>query len=128
MNELNYASQEPSKRLVDAGIVLETDFYWVKEKTNEADHYELMLKVTDLFYPTKLSYYTRFRMMDCDYIPAPSMAEVWRELPDSKDLLGLILDYDDELTEPEYLDILRDINKLIDLLIWVTEQKRKEKV
>ena len=28
MNELNYASREASQRLVDAGIVLKTDFYW----------------------------------------------------------------------------------------------------
>ena len=28
MNQLNYASLEACKRLVDAGIVLETDFVW----------------------------------------------------------------------------------------------------
>lgn len=28
MNKLNYASPEASKKLVDNGILLETDFYW----------------------------------------------------------------------------------------------------
>lgn len=57
MNPLNYATLEASKRLVDAGIVLET----------EQHHHEIVewegkqVKLT---------------------IPAPSMAEVWRELPE----------------------------------------------
>ena len=58
MNEGHYASLEASKKLVDAGIVLETEAQW---------------SVTG-----KLVHRKRW----ASDIPAPSMAEVWRELPD----------------------------------------------
>ena len=61
MNNLNYASFEASKKLLDAGIVLETDAVW-EEKEGQT---RLNLKA------------------NCpDGFPAPSMAEVWRELPE----------------------------------------------
>ncbi len=57
MNPLNYASIEASKALVDMGIVIETEAFW---------HHD-----GDGVY--SLRHYGS--------IPAPSMAEVWRELP-----------------------------------------------
>jgi len=69
MNTQNYASLEASKRLHDAGIELETDFVW----RLGADGWKLLTKdwVRDMMSNTYES------------LPAPSMAEVWRELPDS---------------------------------------------
>ena len=32
MNENNYCSLEMSKKLVDAGIMLETDVYWINDR------------------------------------------------------------------------------------------------
>ena len=62
MNPLNYASLEASKRLVDNGIALETEAHHIKYGT------EWELKPRHSF--------------DAVYgIPAPSMSEVWRELP-----------------------------------------------
>ena len=65
MNPLNYASLEASKRLVEAGIILETERYWM--------HY------------INESYLTHFHCEKTEYpffkTPAPSMSEVWRELP-----------------------------------------------
>ena len=67
MNPLNYASLEASKRLVEAGIVMETEHYWM--------HY------------IKESYLTHFHCEKTEYpffkTPAPSMAEAWRELPET---------------------------------------------
>ena len=65
-------------------------------------------------------------------IPAPSMAEVWRELPESGELSVLIEQYMDETYEfgnrwgeTDVMYLLRNINKLIDLLVWVTEQEKE---
>jgi hypothetical protein len=58
----NHASIGASKLLVEAGIVLETDFFYV-EKTGELIHCHDIIKGVGE-----------------QLIPAPSMAEVWREL------------------------------------------------
>jgi hypothetical protein len=58
MNEQNYASFEASKKLFDAGIILETkEYHWV-EMEDRCDEFA---------------------------VPAPSFGEVWRELPESYD-------------------------------------------
>lgn len=64
MNEANYASLEASKRLVDKGIVLETEAVWRKKRDKTG------------YYLSRKALYHR-----TSDIPAPSMAEVWRELP-----------------------------------------------
>ena len=71
MNTQNYASLEASKRLHDAGIELETDFVW----RLGADGWKLLTKdwVRDMMSNTYES------------LPAPSMTEVWRELPETID-------------------------------------------
>ena len=66
MNSLNYGSREACERLFKAGIVLETDFYWCD----------------NLGWVT-LRPKEDIPIESCDWkiYPAPSMAEVWRELP-----------------------------------------------
>ena len=103
MNPLNYASLEASKRLVDNGIVLETEFYWPLDKTD-------------------------WKKIPWKRIPHPSMAEVWRELPTSEKMPKLLTAYLDAVYQPDWaevdsFDVLRDINKMIDLLIWVRKKK-----
>ena len=66
MNTQNFASLEASMRLVEAGIVLETEKVWFFSTTG----WELV----DRYDKHKVNKH---------YLPAPSMAEVWRELPDS---------------------------------------------
>ena len=112
MNEANKASLEASKRLVEAGIVLETEFYWAKYPRMD---YELADSDHALF--------THFP------IPAPSMAEVWRELEKLSDkeiaTAILMLDGWDSIGADIALlciNFCRDINKLIDLLIWVRKE------
>lgn len=68
MNQLNYGSLEACKRLVDAGIVLETEVYWVQAA------------IGGWFLQPKNLMETKYRFNK--YIPAPSMVEIWRELPD----------------------------------------------
>jgi hypothetical protein len=63
MNKDNYATLEAAQRLYDAGIVFETDTIYGPRG--------------DLLYKA---------LVECGTgdIPAPSMAEVWRELPESQ--------------------------------------------
>lgn len=113
MNPLNYASLEASKRLADAGIVLETDFYWYRISKTA---WRLINKV---------------QIGPGRAIPAPSMAEVWREFPGELHNVGALLadkttggdTYAGYVTSLEhevkgYID-RNPADALIDLLIWV---------
>ena len=96
MNELNFASLEASKKLVDNGIVLETDFVW----RLGADGWKLLNKdwVTNMMSNTYESY------------PAPCFTEVWRELPWVIDNMAI--------REPKF-ESENPTDALIDLLIWL---------
>jgi predicted DNA-binding ArsR family transcriptional regulator len=67
MNPLNYCTLELSHKLVENGIVLETEAYWIKV----SDSYKL---VHSKYYLVQINF-------DC--LPAPSFAELWRELPET---------------------------------------------
>lgn len=68
MNPQNYASLEAGRTLVEAGIVLETNLYW-----------RIIVTHNDLaFYED-----TDNDEIKWESIPAPSMIELWRELPDN---------------------------------------------
>ena len=108
MNTQNYASLEACQRLVDAGVVLETDAIW------------------SLFYNGwRLVLRTELHPLVEDY-PAPSMAEVWRELPDST-----CINKDGDYTKcwidsKVLLKVFQNENPtdaLIDLLIFVRKGK-----
>ena len=114
MNPLNYATLEASKRLIDAGIVLETESVWIDTITNR---WMWVLK-------KDVKHYTPCR----EDIPAPSMAEVWRELPEwatIRKIAGTPVCWVEDA--PKYgADPFARINPtdaLIDLLIWVRSQK-----
>lgn len=107
MNPLNYASLPASQRLQSSGIVLETEAVWRKKRDKTG------------YYLSRKALYHR-----TSDIPAPSMAEVWRELPEgttiSKDnthsgafVVGKSK-HDHQAPNPT--------DALIDLLIW----QRKE--
>lgn len=67
MNQENYGTLEPCKKLADAGIVLTTDFVWYVNgagwKLSTRDWVENVVSVK------------------YEVIPAPTLAEVWIELP-----------------------------------------------
>ena len=126
MNNLNYASREASQRLVDAGIVLETEKVWFFSTTG----WELVDRYTA-------------HPVNRHYLPAPSMAEVWRELPKKLPHRGYIVEphlckredtelhYASYAWEPsggfyEVVSLYENTNPsdaLIDLLIWVRKEK-----
>ncbi len=117
MNTQNYASLEACQRLVDAGIVLETEKAWFFSTTG----WELV----DRHDKHKVNKH---------YLPAPSMAEVWRELPWVTDNYGLIsMNKADNVTycgyrkglairEPKF-ESNNPTDALIDLLIFVRNEK-----
>jgi len=116
MNTQNYASLEACKRLVEAGIVLETDFYWARDSNG--------------WY---LRTYGTYEREVLESIPAPSMAEVWRELPETIDEYDLTCEkifnggmqagyttYDvSGLRWKVLLNAANPTDAMIDLLIWV---------
>ena len=113
MNELNYASLEASKRLVNAGIVLLDAEHWWWKKHDGSDWYVDLFPTVD-------------RIVRDDRTPAPLLSEVWRELPYKlgKNYLSLWRRQDGH-TVAEYenmeLAVFRNTNPtdaLIDLLIW----------
>ena len=126
MNKDNYCSLEAAQKLVDAGIVLETDFVW----RLGADGWKLLNKdwVTNMMSNTYESY------------PAPSFAEIWRELPDEIELeddggsialsvfksgkttyAGYYLNKDEEVYEEK--ESSNPADALAELLIWAKGQE-----
>lgn len=124
MNPLNYASLEVSKKLVDAGIVLETEAYWWKAH----QRIDWILQYKNVGIGDMLT-----QSVNC--IPAPSMAEVWRELPEGfqqsrscpvfwveAEIHYAAYMQDFRITSP-YFNSTNPTDALIDLLIWVKENK-----
>lgn len=120
MNKLNYATFEVSKRLFDAGVVLETENYWRIYGVDEDPVIELVTAKHRLDGWDKCNLTT---------YPAPSMAEVWGELPDGCIAYKGIFHTEAyrKFGAQESKMNTHPTDALIDLLIWVTEQKRKEK-
>ena len=122
MNPNNYASVKASKRLVEAGIVLETEAGWYKIYRPGCHSFDMVLSMrsgNEKFYG--------------DNYPAPSMAEVWRELPETIDEYDLTCEkifnggmqagyttYDvSGLRWKVLLNAANPTDAMIDLLIWV---------
>ncbi len=111
MNELNYAPLEASERLTDAGIVLETEKSLVL--------YDLQYVLVDTIQVTNPRIAKMYSKV-LDSIPAPSMAEIWRVLPDSTSLKKLGNNH-----RAAWFELLASwcvsdnpTDALIDLLIW----------
>lgn len=125
MNPNNYASVKASKRLVEAGIVLETEAGWYKIYRPGCHSFDMVLSLrsgNEKFYG--------------DNFPAPSMAEVWRELPETIDEYDLTCEkifnggmqagyttYDvSGLRWKVLLNAANPTDALIDLLIWARKE------
>ena len=107
MNTQNYASLEACQRLVDAGIVLETEAYWIRVANSP------MMLVDN-------------RHGADEYYPAPSMADVWRELPNNAALLKNKVYYTSiGGNDNAYKEFTSEnpTDALIDLLIFVRKGK-----
>lgn len=127
MNPLNYASLEASKRLAEAGIVLETECCWKWKDPCSPD---------DMAYGAYGEWTLVSRSIDhidVECIPAPCMAEVWRELPPQGCYLTAnqgyyhawivwtgFEGYEKSYDAKEYTN---PTDALISLLIWVRKEK-----
>jgi hypothetical protein len=123
MNPLNYGTYEACQRLVDAGIVVETEAYWWKAH----QRIDWILQYGNIGLGDMLK-----RSVNC--IPALSMAEAWRELPKSHESCPLTLmkdQYEDGRMIAGYLwgeewNINRfstnPTDALIDLIIWTRKE------
>ena len=130
MNEQNYASLEASKRLVEAGIVIPSEFCWFLDVCS-ATGWSLNRCFEKLPGP------------DCYF--APSMAEAWRELPMLFGTVRPVLSCrpiyrptiekynDSSISFYQWKDIIKDdfysentnpVDALIDLLIWVEKEAK----
>lgn len=125
MNELNYTTLEASQRLVAAGIVLETDFYWFAYNDNTLRSLRDAGKAIPQPYLI-----TKESVGNCNtrtsYVPAPSMAEVWRELPEGSTLYNSGDIARAYMANPKlsgsYKANTNPTDALIDLLIWVRKE------
>ena len=117
MNKGNCCSLEISQKLVDAGIVLDTDAYWIRVANSP-------LMLCDSKYGAD------------EHYPAPSMVELWKELPESigkgrtiqylkmgkahsKTYAAYAYDFADE-----YVLLDNPSDALAELLIWVKGEKK----
>jgi hypothetical protein len=127
MNPLNYATLEASRRLHAKGIVLETEAWWILGFDGK---YSLVCCATEVMMKV-----VKDRVGS---IPAPSMTEIWRELPlvhpvgDRRHWINMDR-CEDGRTRVLYAHLMdsqrQDTNPtdaLIDLLIWVKEQRKEE--
>ena len=117
MNELDHASLEASKKLVDSGIITKTDAAWYQDVLECWNLLPISDYDDDLF---------------SRRIPAPCFTEVWRELPEGIKVNGS--------WAPLFINKIRDVasvgyriehhvivhfssknptDALIELLVWV---------
>lgn len=111
MNEKNYGSLEACRKLIEAGIVLETDAVWRKNRDK---------RVQPEYYLSRRALYRR-----TSDISAPTLAEVWRELPTNtwlrKDYTGRTNIMNEDNSYNNYNTNPTDA--LIYLLIWARARK-----
>jgi hypothetical protein len=115
MNKDNYAAQPIAQRLVDAGIVLKTDAVWYCKDTD----WQL----------TSVNCLTHIPPIIYKVLPAPSFAEIWKELlrlADGNEInivywIQEIDDWDAMGADVALLvvETCSNIIKLTELLIWV---------
>ena len=109
MNTKNYASLEASKRLFDAGIVLETEFCWARDDKG--------------WYFRSYENYEREVL---ESVSAPSMTEVLEELPNNTAFLKNKVYYASVGgSDNEYKEFVgaNPTDALINLLIFVRKDR-----
>jgi len=115
MNPNNYCSLSAAQRLHEAGIVIETDWYYCRVENGwyfrDEDNYHREVFLS---------------------IPAPSTAEILWELPsDPGELIHALMRYWSCDHYPNllarFIAMLRDPDALIDFLIWVRKERANGK-
>ncbi len=119
-NPLNYPTLPACQKLAEKGIVMETDAVYERHVWPSGEEWRLILK--------------GLVPAGNEIIPAPSLAEVWRELPSTTEIMELVRIYAQEQLGEFWqaanpiayvFDLFRSIDRMVDLLIWVRERKEK---
>lgn len=76
----NFCSLDVSKKLIKLGIKIDSMIYWVKQKKDKTNHYELMFKNKEWFIQLNGNY-DFILVCNCDYYPAPIANELYDILP-----------------------------------------------
>lgn len=114
MNHNNYCTLEMSRRLVEAGVKIETECLWVGLKAFNEVKYKIV---------TLNTYERESYLFDQQpHYPAPSMADLWAMLPDNTCIMKnngetYITDENCEFSDTNPCDALAE------LLIWVKGRK-----
>jgi hypothetical protein len=123
MDELNSATLEASQRLVKAGIVLETEAVWYLSQTlgQKKPFAELMSRYRAKDFMNSV----KFTETANKIIPAPSMTEAWRELPDSTQIILVKRGVNHIVSYAPNANFMNTnpTDALIDLLIWVRGER-----
>ena len=129
INSDNYATREAAERLQKAGIVMETDFQWVYAQHIPLKGADKSWKIFDRFSLMVIEM-TQYKPL-C-VLPAPSLAEITRQFPDGDDLIATVAAWIMSITGMPANDteikrvmaaIIKDINRAIDLKIWLEGRK-----
>ncbi len=138
----NNCTLEMARKLVEAGIVLETEKYhrYWQGKIPGTEHdigSELVDKKEMVALQNKANSPCDSDSYEVSYVPAPSMAEVWRELfkelKDEKNIVYAIQEADEWNSQGADVAILcvevcSNVEKLCELLIWVKREEVMRKV
>ena len=112
MNQIDYGSRPMCQKLVDAGVVLKTETVWRFDKS------------TNEYFLTTCN-----PMLITTDIPAPSLAEVERELPFFDDAIVEYIESQYDESGPwlpeQIRQVFSDVNRAINLLIWTVQRKEK---
>jgi hypothetical protein len=133
MNPNNYASLEASQRLVEAGVMLETDAVWIADEYPPFGASMKIILKWDIRNKKELIF-ANFGKLPNGTVPAPSMAEVWRELPTQGCYFTANqgyyyawmewTDFDGHGKSCEAKESTNPTDALIDLLIWVRKEAK----
>ncbi len=113
MNPLNYPTLLACQKLVEKGIVMKTEMSWYSSVFPD----QWLLRSS--------------KWKDGEKLPAPSMAEVLRDLPETEELPPIISRYicEEGITGSSIMtiliDIFRSVDALIELRIWLEERKEE---
>jgi hypothetical protein len=118
MNQDNYVTQPVAQKLVDAGIVLETDAVWVKWYFGRS-----ILTCRDPFEWRLM--YKELTLDGSETIPAPSFAEIWRELPSGTRVINRDIKTQVYINYADKDDIFNTnpADAIAEFLIWVKGQE-----
>jgi hypothetical protein len=131
MNQDNYCSLEISRKLVEAGIMLKTDHYWTRKSVATGRLVKNMFSNSGYVEGHERRWVISYKpngVVGENIWPAPSFAELWRELPEANAYLhnnGITevwLEGEDGNSVSESYADTNPADALAKLLVWVRKE------